>query len=192
MQSWKTLRRERILDFNKFLKIEKHTVELPDGRVIEDWPWIDSPDFVLVLPVTDRNTILLFQQVKYAVDGMSFAPVGGYLESNENPLEAAKRELKEEMGCETPDWISFGSYPVNGNHGGGKGNLFLAMNVRKTAEPIVDDLEEMQLKELTFGEVENLVLSGEIKAQGWLAVVAVGLLMLKKKLPSANWSGLQK
>lgn len=179
MRQWKTLKKTTILDHGKFLKVEKHTIELPDGRILHDWPWIISPPFALVLPVTERNTFLLFRQIKYAVDGTSLAPVGGYLEPGEEPLSAAKRELREEMGCEATEWISLGSYPVNGNHGGGTGHLFLALGAHTVGDPIIDDLEEMEMVELTIEEVEKEVLHGEVKALGWLALVAMGILYLK-------------
>jgi len=50
MRQWKTIKKSTILDFNKFLRVEQHTIELPDGKIIDDWPWIVSPDYVLVLP----------------------------------------------------------------------------------------------------------------------------------------------
>ena len=181
MRLWKTLKKETILDLNKFLKVEKHTIELPDGRIIDDWPWIISPDYVLVLPLTEQGTLLMFHQTKYAVEGTSFAPVGGHLEPGEEPLAAAKRELREEMGCEAEEWISFGGYRANGNNGGGTGYLFLAINTRKVCEPIIDDLEDMELTELTIDEAEQKLFQGEIKVMGWVAMVAVGLLYLKRR-----------
>jgi ADP-ribose pyrophosphatase len=181
MRQWKTLRKKTILDFNKFLKIEQHTIELPDGSIMDDWPWIISPDFALVLAVTDRKTLLLFRQVKYAVRGISFAPVGGHLEPGEDPLVAAKRELREEMGCEAAEWIALGCFPSNGNHGGGNGHLFLALKAHKVCDPIIDDLEEMEPVELTIDEAEQKLLQGEIKVLGWQAMIALGVLFLKNR-----------
>jgi len=179
MRQWKTLKKEIILDHGKFLKVEKHTIELPDGKIIHDWPWIVAPDYVLVLPVTDCNKLLLFRQTKYAVEGTSFAPVGGYIEQDENALEAAKRELKEEMGCEASEWIQLGSCPNNGNHGGGNGNLFLALNARKVSEPIIDDLEEMEIVELTIEEAEKKLMQGDVKVMSWMTMIAMGLLYIR-------------
>jgi len=180
MRQWKTLKKEIILDHSKFLKVEQHTIELPDGKIIHDWPWIVSPDYVLVLPVTNRNTLLLFRQTKYAVQGTSLAPIGGYLEPGEDALAAAKRELREEIGCEASEWISLGSFPNNGNHGGGNGHLFLALRTKKVRESIVDDLEEMEPVELSVEQMEQKFLNGEVKVMGWVAMIGMGLLYLKK------------
>jgi ADP-ribose pyrophosphatase len=181
MRPWKTIKKELILDHSKFLKVEKHTIELPNGKIIENWPWVITPEYALILPVTERGTLLLFHQTKYAVEGTSFAPVGGHLEPGEEPLAAAKRELREEMGCEAPEWVPLGSFRGNGNNGGGMGHLFLALNARKVCEPIIDDLEEMEQVELTAEEVERKLFQGEIKVMGWVAMIAAALLYLKRK-----------
>lgn len=180
MKEWQTLRRELILDHSKFLKVENHDIQLPDGRILHNWPWIISPNYVLVLPVTEQRTALVFHQTKYAVAGTSLAPVGGHIEDGEEPLTAAQRELKEEMGCEASEWIYFGGFRGNGNHGGGVGHLFLALNARRLFLPQRDDLEEMELLELPLDELENRLLAGEVKVQGWIAMLAIGLLYLKK------------
>lgn len=84
------------------------------------------------------------------------------------------------MGCDASEWIPLGSYPVNGNHGGGKAHLFLALGAHEVCKPIVDDLEEMELVEFAIEEVEQKLFQGEIKVQGWVTIVAMGLLYLKK------------
>ncbi|MDQ3248058.1 MAG: NUDIX hydrolase, partial [Chloroflexota bacterium] len=68
MQPWKTLTRTLIYQAGngKFLTLENHRVELPDGRVIEDWPWVITPDFVNVIAVTTAGEFICFRQTKYA------------------------------------------------------------------------------------------------------------------------------
>ncbi|HLF00498.1 MAG TPA: hypothetical protein VI547_00885 [Anaerolineales bacterium] len=79
MQAWQTLSRAVILNLGKFLAVEDHTVQLPDGRVVEHWPWVITPDFVNVVAVTQAGQFICFWQTKYAVKGVTLAPVGGYL-----------------------------------------------------------------------------------------------------------------
>jgi ADP-ribose pyrophosphatase len=179
MRPWKTLARQTILDHSKYLVVEAHTVELPDGRVISDWPWVITPDYVNVVPVTAEGEFLCFRQTKYGVDGPSLAPVGGYLEPGEEPLAAAQRELLEEMGYQAPEWTGLGHYRVDGNRGAGMAHLFLARGARRVAEPDADDLEEQHLLRLSRSEVRAALAAGEFKSLPWMAVVALALLTME-------------
>lgn len=175
MESWKTLSRKTVLDKGKFLRVEDHTIELPDGRIIEDWPWIVTPDFANILAVTTEGKYLIFRQTKYSVDGPSLAPVGGYLEAGEDPLAAAKRELLEETGYSAENWVSLGSFPIDGNRGAGVAHYFLATDARKVTGIDGDDLEEQELLLLGRDEVIQALKAGEFKLLPWMGIVALAL-----------------
>ena len=180
MKPWKTLSRQTILDLGKFLAVENHTVELPDGRVISDWPWIITPDYVNVAAITEAGEFLCFRQTKYAVNGISLAPVGGYLEPGEEPLAAAQRELLEETGYEASDWIGLGHYSVDGNRGAGIAHLFLAQGARWVRNLEADDLEEQELLRLSRTEVEAALAAGQFKVLAWAAVMALALQVIRR------------
>ena len=181
MKSWKTLSRHTILDTGKFLTVENHVIELPDGRIIDDWSWIITPDFVLVTALTPDNKFICFRQTKYAVEGLTLAPVGGYIEPGEEPLLAAKRELLEETGYQAEEWIFLGRYPVMANRGGGAGYLYLARAARYVAEPHSDDLEQQELLFLDFDEVELAIATAGFNIITWTACVALALLYIKSE-----------
>ncbi len=181
MQPWKTVSRRTILNHSKFLRVESHAVELPDGRVIEDWPWVITPDYVNILAETESGAFLCFRQTKYAVEGVTLAPVGGYLEPGEDPLAAAQRELLEETGYAASEWTDLGRYPVDGNRGAGTAYLFLARNARRVAEADADDLEEQQCLHLSRAELETALAAGAFKLLSWVTVVALGLLYLGRE-----------
>lgn len=178
MQPWSTLSRRTILNHSKFLSVESHTIELPDGQVISDWPWVVTLDYVIVLAVTEKGQFLCFRQTKYAVDGTSLAVVGGYIETNEDPLAAAKRELLEETGYQAQEWSDLGEYRVDGNHGAGRAYLFLAQDACRVSEANADDLEEQQLQLLSRSEIERALAAGEFKVLAWTAAVAMALLRM--------------
>jgi len=175
MNAWKTLSKKSILPYSKFLHVEEHVIELPDGRIIKDWPWVVTPDYINVAVVTTEKKFLCMRQFKYSAQATILAPVGGYLEPGEEPLEAAKRETLEETGYAAPDWHFFGSYPVDGNRGCGTAHLFLAQQAYKVAEPDADDLEEQQLLQLSHADVEKAVVNGEFKIMAWQMVMVMAL-----------------
>ncbi len=179
MRRWKTLKKERILNHSKWLAVEDHTIQLPDGKIIEQWPWIISPDYVNVVVKNSSGKFVCFRQTKYAANGITLATVGGYLEPNEDPLGCAKRELREELGYEAKEWIHLGSFPCDGNHGNGVANLFFAKNAEKVGEIIADDLEEQEIIFLSKEELHNALLKGEFKALSWATAVALALLLEK-------------
>ncbi len=175
MQQWKTISRKTILKHSKFLAVEDHSIELPNGRVIENWSWLNMPDYVIVVAMTDAEEFLCFRQTKYAVIGTSLAPIGGYVEPGEDPLATAKRELREETGFESPEWLNLGHYVSDGNHGAGTAHLFLARRSRKVTVPRPDDLEEQRLLRLSKPQLEKALTDGEFKVLAWAAGVALAL-----------------
>jgi ADP-ribose pyrophosphatase len=176
MEMMKTLTRETVFNMEPFLKVELHTVQLPNGKVIENWSWLVTPDFVNVVAITEDQDYLCFRQVKYGVQGTSLAPVGGYIEPGEDPLNAAKRELLEEMGYQARRWEKLGQFVVDANRGSGTAHFFLARGAYKVAEPDSDDLEEQVLLKLSRAEVEAAVARGAFKVLAWQAIMTLALL----------------
>ena len=175
MQPWKTLARKTILDQGKYLVVESHTVKLPDGRVIEDWPWVITPDFVNIVPVTELGQYLCFRQTKYGVEGELLAPFGGFIEPGEDPLQAAQRELHEEAGYRAAEWFNLGQFRVDGNRGAGIAHFFLARGAHLIGQATSDDLEEQHLVLLERAEVEAALAVGQFKVLPWAACVLMAL-----------------
>lgn len=175
---WRTLSRHTVFGVNRFLSVELHAVELPDGRVIDDWTWLDLPDYAVILARTTEGRFLFFRQRKYAVPGLLLAPPGGHVEPAEAPLKAAQRELHEETGHEAPAWHSLGAYAVDSNRGAGTAHLFLALDAVKVAAPHADDLEEQELVALDRNELEQALNDGQLKVLPWAALVGLGLRKL--------------
>jgi len=162
-----------------FLKVESHSVKLPDGQVIHDWPWVISPDYVNILVETSDERYLIFRQTKYSVDGPTLAPIGGYLKSGEDPLDGAQRELLEETGYVSQHWVHLGSYRVDANRGVATAHLYLAREAKSITAPQSDDLEEQQLLQLTLPELKSALESGEFKILAWAMVISLGLQHLQ-------------
>jgi ADP-ribose pyrophosphatase len=176
--NWKTLSSKQVLSFGKWLSVDDRTVATPGGQQIEHWPWVTTPDYINVVAETTGGRFLIFRQGKYGLDGESLAPVGGYIEPGEEPLAAAKRELREETGHEAPEWVSLGAFLVDPNRGMATGNLFLARGAVRVTDSYADDLEEQHLLMLDRAELEAALRAGQFKVLAWAANVALALMRL--------------
>jgi ADP-ribose pyrophosphatase len=178
LRLWKTLSTEILLEYNPFLTVEKHHIQLPSGQEIHDWTLVKIPDAVIIPAITTNGEFLIFRQTKYAIPGLTLAPVGGMLNPGEDPLAAAQRELLEETGYTAPDWTPLGSFIADPNRGVCTIHLYLAQKAVFTQPANADDLEDQQLMKLTEQEVRQALLKGDFKAIMWTTAIALTLLHL--------------
>jgi hypothetical protein len=52
----RTLQRRPLVKLGdgRFLAVECHSVAFPDGKVVEDWGWVITPDYINVVAMTVR------------------------------------------------------------------------------------------------------------------------------------------
>lgn len=177
MNQWKTNSKQTVYSSGKWLIVEERSVETPSGETIDHWNWVITPDYVNVLAETEDGQFLIFRQGKYALEGESLAPMGGYIEPDEDPLSAAKRELMEETGCEAREWLFLGEYQVDPNRGICKGSFYLARGAVKVAQASGGDLEEQHLMLVSRADLLAGLAQGKVKVMAWAAIIALALLL---------------
>lgn len=86
-----------------FLKVQRDTVRLPDGKTTSR-EYIRHPGAVVVIPLFDDGTVLLERQFRYPLGQVFIEFPAGKIDPDEDPLDCAKRELQEETGYTASDW----------------------------------------------------------------------------------------
>jgi len=75
-----------------------HEVEIKGNKISPDI--MKVADGVSVAAINDKNEIYLAKQYRFAAKRVTYELPGGGVDEDENPLDAAKRELEEEIGIQ--------------------------------------------------------------------------------------------
>jgi ADP-ribose pyrophosphatase len=170
---WTVLVSRIVHDAPPFLRLSVQRLQLPNGRIVENYYQLEKPDFALVVPRFPDGSVLLLRQYKHGTGQAGLYPPGGHLAPGEPPLAAVQRELLEETGHTASHWTALGSYTVDANQGAGRGHLFLAEQLTAVASPDPGDLEDMELIRLSPGQLQTAIRSGEVNALAAIAALTL-------------------
>jgi ADP-ribose pyrophosphatase len=161
-QHWKTLGQELLVSAPPWLSLYRERVELPSGRVIDDFYRIVLPDFVSIVPVTEAGDWVMVRGYKHGLGRVTLTPPAGLIEPGETPLAAAQRELLEETGYTAERWKPLGHFVVDGNRQCGTMHVFLATGACRVQEAQEDDSEALRIEHLNLSRVIAALSNGEI------------------------------
>ena len=169
---WKTIESTPVV-VNPYVNVEKNTVQLPDGETIDDFYTVTVPEASAVVALTEDGKLILKNEYRYACrEELIEIPAGG-IEKGENPLQAAQRELLEETGYTSKDWV----YLVPGRECTSKltstMHIFLAKGCKKTAAQRLDPTEQLEVMLVPVQTAVDMIISGKIKC----CSTAHGILM---------------
>ncbi len=158
---WKTVDSEYIIK-RPWLTARRDKVELPDGRIIEEYYVLEYPDWVNVIAITKEGEFIMERQYRHAIGINCVELPCGVMEEGEEPVEAAKRELLEETGYGGGKWSKLMSIAPNSSSMTNFTHCFLAVGVEKIAEQSLDATEELTVHLMSEEEVKTLLENGEI------------------------------
>ncbi len=159
---WYDVRQDRIL--------------LPDGYVGE-YNVVQMGTAVFILPLTRQNEIVLVYQYRYTVDDWCWELPAGGVKAGQSLAEAAREELREEVGG-TTDTLEYGGqfYTASGICDE-VGHYFIAHDVQ-LGETAHEPEEVMQVHVKPIAEVLRMVRNNEIAD----APSALILLLMEQRL----------
>lgn len=159
---WKTLKKQEIFTAEPWIRLSVEQVQLPDGRVVDDYYQVEFVDAVIIFAQTKEGKVVMERQYKHGVRKVTLTLPTGGVEEGEEPLLTAQRELKEETGYVSQDWQCLGRFVQMGNQGGGIINIFKALRAERVTQPKPSDLEEIEIVLMTKEELMEAIQRGEI------------------------------
>jgi len=138
-------------------EVRRDDVRLPDGTET-DYHYVDESPAVVILPLTPDGDIVIIEEWRQAVDRVNRGLPAGSMEGDEEPTDAAHRELREETGYEA-DRIEplLTTEPSNGI-ANSVHHHFVAYDCEPTAEQELDDNESIRVETVGYDEyLDNVV-----------------------------------
>jgi len=153
--------------------------ETADGRVRDGFHTLVLPEFSVVVALTSDGRFVMVREFKTGPNALCLnAPAGG-LHPGEEPLAAARRELREETGYASEDWRSLGSFVVDGSTGAGRGHVFLARGATRVGTPQLDETEEIEVVLLDERALRAAIDGGEVTMMPTACALGLAFLALR-------------
>lgn len=173
MKKWQTLSSELAFD-NKWFKVQKDVVKLPNGRILDDFYLWKEPMVAQIVAITKQGKIVLVKQYKHGVGEVIIECPAGFVDEGENFESAAKRELLEETGYKANSLEFLGKFTHNPTKSLGIVYSYLAMDLEKVEQNLDTD-EEIELLELNLDKAIDMIKRGEIWTSGTVTSIFLAL-----------------
>jgi len=161
VKPWLVLDSKLLVD-ERWLQLREDRVRLGNGHQIDRFHVIHGPDWASVLCVTDASEVVLVRQYRHGIASTSLELPAGVIEPSETPEEAARRELVEETGYESDDWVSIQSVSTEPARHTTRAHFFCARGARPTRAPAPEETEVLELVKVPLADLSRLVVDGGI------------------------------
>lgn len=160
----------------RIINLRVDTAELPNGATATR-EVVEHPGGVCVAALAEDGCLLFVRQFRYPYQTVLLELPAGKLDPGEDPLEAGKRELREETGAKASRYESLGTLYPSPGYCGEIIHLYAASGLT-FGETAPDEDEFLEVEKIPLEEAARMVLEGEIPdAKTQAAVLKVYMKM---------------
>ncbi len=158
--TWKKLGSRVVYDNPWITVYEDHVVNPGGGE--NQYGYVHFKNkAVAIVPLDDEGNTWLIGQDRYTLGTYSWeVPMGGAA-LDEEPIDAAKRELTEETGLSAAKWTNIMHLHTSNSITDEEGFVFLAENLSK-GEPEFEETEKLEIRKLSLNHALEMVNRGQI------------------------------
>ncbi|NPV28562.1 MAG: NUDIX hydrolase [Firmicutes bacterium] len=163
----------------RIIKVRVDTVLLPDGEKATR-EVVEHPGAVAVVPVTDRNEVIMVRQFRQPTGEILLELPAGKRDQQEPLLACAQRELEEETGCRAQEWKVLFSFFTTPGFSNELLTLLLARGLEK-GEARPEGEEFLEVVSVPLSRAREMIFQGEIKdAKTIIGILALSFLEEEK------------
>lgn len=162
MSTKPTILARRTLARSRYFRIESLDLQFSNGerREFERLTRESSGGAVLIVPLIDRETVLLVREYAAGVDRYELGFPKGKTEAGEDTLEAANREIKEEIGYGSNDLQYLTKLTIAPGYLEHATDIVIARDLYVEKLP-GDEPEELEIVPWRLDQINDLVRCGE-------------------------------
>ena len=143
-------------------RVRQDQVRWPDGHT-SPYAYLQASGAVWIVPVTVDRQVVLIHQLRYTIaDWCWEVPAGGSHDFTGTPLELAKRELAEEIGGTSDNWLYVGSFRPGVSIIDQVCHIILARDVRLDREPQREPGEIIEVHLVSVERALEMARNGEM------------------------------
>ena len=145
----------------KILSLRVDTIQIADHTPVER-EIVEHPGSVVIVPVTDRSTVLMVRQWRHPANEELLEAPAGHIDPGETPEAAAQRELQEETGHIAGRLIKMSEFWIAPGWCTEYMHAYLALGL--SASRLEQDVDEdVGVEEVPLERVPALISSGAIR-----------------------------
>lgn len=124
---------------------------------------IEAPNWVNVIPLTEKDEVVMVRQFRHGIEGFTLEIPGGMVDPDDpHPMEAARREMIEEAGYDAETILELGRVHPNPAIQPNYCYTYLARDVHRVRKPASNGAEETQVTLIPLRDIPELIASGKI------------------------------
>lgn len=177
---WQKLNSE-IAYKNKWYSVRRDEVIRPDGTPGQ-YNVIEALNGAFVLAIDQDECVQLIRKYRYTTDIYSLEVPAGGIDAGEDPLAAAKRELREELGLAAVHWRQIGKFQAENGYMNNFGVVFVATELSEVGQDdrLIEGINKTE--KISVKEALRMIKAGEItdsQSVSALTLLALELNALK-------------